>query len=125
MALNFGQNLFEGGGIFLGYRQSASNQKETFSYKALTAIYATIYTVTTGKTGYISSIIVGNSDEFNSLVVYIKIDGTLKMVIPLQTAATNGHHFGVPLKLSSGSVVTAKEGGEGMGGHLTLIGWEE
>lgn len=130
MALNFGGNLFEGGGIFLGYRQSAANQIEILKYLNLPndASYGTIYTVPAGKTVYVNSISYTN-DEVAQASIWIATGGGgsevvfLRLIIPANS--TDLINLSIPIKLSSGTRIAAKTDNTLDEIFITLIGWEE
>ncbi len=136
MALNLGQvpkvegiKGVIGGHTTIGpssYRSAESAEQETHKFLVLTNVLQTIHTVTTGKTYFITSILVANNSAAAAALAEIEDDGTnfMEVVVPIEESFWM--NMTIPMKFDSGSVIKAKTDNTTNGNvFLTLIGWEE
>lgn len=125
-------NQLKGNNVLIstGYGTAATNQTENFKYDnhGNNTNYEEIYVVTTGKTFYVSSIIMGNgaagsntgqlatgaaAAEVNALSVVVPGDDTKIM------------NFNIPIKFTSATRLSWKLVAGSAGMYITLVGWEE
>ena len=133
MALNLG-----GGGLFedrnvttVGYRSSESGQVETSIafVSGNNSNYETAYTVPTGKTFYLSSVIYANQGAAGT-GWHIATGGAGSevdvIVIGLGIAENEFFTFNVPIGISADTRISIKTTDAAAGSHFTtLIGWIE
>ena len=111
------------------YRTAGSHQAENLSFLSTTTAdtYETVHTVTTGKTYYVSALIISTAaagtapvtlatgpgaSEVDFFKIELVADGNFKMELP------------TPIKFTSGTRISFKHTGT-PAHHVTLIGWEE
>ena len=111
------------------YRSAESSQNEIFKFGSfITNTYIEIYTVTTGKTFYVTSIIMSldaNGQDgvlatgaAASEVDFMLLNGTTEQL-------THSIILNTPLKFSSGTRISVRGKETNNGGDVTLIGFEE
>lgn len=127
MVLDFGLLGDKTGVQSSDYKSAGSHQAENVNYVAHSgnSAYNVIHTVTTGKTFYVSLIIIASEaggtakiatgasgSEVDFLVAILQANVTLVIELP------------TPIKMSSGTRITVNST-TGQNSHFTLIGWEE
>ena len=124
--LNFGKAIDTADVLVpTGYRSPESGQDEVRSYFLSTAssTYQTAYTVTTGKTFYLTDAIFHNLSGANPLSAHLGISGSPIMGIGIPIKDTVHIRLSVPMKFTTGTVIQF-EGTNGSTG-VALIGFEE
>jgi hypothetical protein len=135
MALDFagGGTLIDSSRIIAptGYRTAESGQTEIYAHDEHGAnqdTYETIYTVTTGKTLFVTDIL--GSEEFNSAITWDFATGAesseVNFMIMKVLAAERVHEsFQVPLRFASGTRLSWALSSAKIGQSVTFIGFEE
>jgi len=131
-------DLFGGRGVLenrkvlvpTGYRSAESGQVETSAYDehGNNTNYEVIYTVTTGKTFFITDIIGAEASSAARLHLIATGESASEVVFLAYTlAADESKHlsFLVPLKLTSATIISWKMSAGSTNNHLTIIGFEE
>ena len=112
------------------YKSAGSNQNETLKFNqhsATSGDFEDIHTVTTGKTFYVSSIIITNAAGTlagSNLATGAAASEVLFARFNLAAQETKTPNFNTPIKFSSGTRISWTHS-QGAGGYITLIGWEE
>ena len=110
------------------YKSAGSHQVENNAYKQITAnnTYETVYTVTTGKTYYMSAIVLAGAAA--GYTQTIATGAAASEVVFFARDCTNEGAFQIalptPVKFSSGTRIAAKSTTDD-NFHIMLFGWEE
>ncbi len=111
-----------------GYGTAATNQSETSKFLGPAGTgYEVIHTVSTGKTWYITGVVISGSDTGGSQTIATGASASEVDIFGVKLDSTNFPSFSMalttPMKLTSATRVTVKDTtGTGI---FTLIGWEE
>ncbi len=127
MALNFGTDIFASRPVSAtGYRSPESGQDEVsaFLLNAAQNTFETIYTVTTGKTFYVSSVIISNRAG-NNAIVELGVSSSTVVEFFIPASDTRIITFTVPMKFASGTAIQGKTDQVASRNGYTLIGYEE
>lgn len=124
MALNFGHDLFSGGDDDLRprWQQSVSsliNNSSNFDEDDDIELHA----VTSGKTAYITKVLVSVSTAFDDDIA-IKDDATVKLILRKLPTGLHDMTFNTPLVFSTSVDLNASTPTVGTGA-ITITGWEE
>ena len=129
MAINI-PSIFEQRNQLLSadYKSAGSNQTETYKYlnHADNTDYETIYTVQTGKTFYVTSIIFAVTTATIQLLA-TGGSGSETNFLALNMVNTSNEiiNFSIPLKFSAGTRISWSTLVADTNNHVTLTGWEE
>ena len=121
------QNVIDQQRVFVptGYRSSESGQTEIFAIIALTdANFTTLYTVTTGKTLFITDMIFAST---TSTASNASIGKNSAADLTIHAGSNNNTiiNLSVPMKYTSGTVVQGQQNNGTADVAITIIGFEE
>ena len=130
MVLNFGPIGTRSSIQTADYRSAGSHQAENLNYEQIEsqATYEEIVVVSTGKTYYVSSIILSTAAASAAInlatgAAASEVDFT-EIVMGTNTVPVVFLNFGTPIKFQSGTRISGSTS-DAVDAHITLIGWEE
>ena len=110
----------------VGYRSQESGQTEISAFHELTTgnTWETAYSVTTGKTFNVTTIIFNNRANA-TVTMKVGVDSSTKMEIIAKQDETIIVNFPVPIPFTSGTDIQYKSDDGGHEQSITLVGFEE